>query len=86
MTDDRNLDLGKLTHKQTTILALGMWRALKTTLAAHAEAVGTEAAVELRDRLIRNAKGLNTEGISLDDEATSLTALIASIGFSFRKV
>lgn len=84
MSNERGLDLGKLTHKQTTLLALGIWKALQGALAEHAAAVGTDAAIKIRNRLLRDAKSLNTEGISIDDEAASLTALIASIDFSFR--
>jgi hypothetical protein len=82
MTNEHHRNIGKLTHKQTTILALGLWRALNTALAVHAAAVGTNAAVNLRERLIRDAKDISTEGIPLEDEATSMTALVASIDFS----
>lgn len=84
MSNERGLNLGKLTHKQTTLLALGVWRALQGALAAHAAAVGTDAALKTRDRLARNAKSMDIEGVSIDDEAISLTALVASIDFSFR--
>jgi hypothetical protein len=84
MSNERGLDLGNLTHKQTTVLALGVWRALQGALAAHAAAVGADAAIKIRDRLVKDAKNLNTARISIDDEATSLTALVASIDFSFR--
>jgi hypothetical protein len=84
MNSERGLDLGNLTHKQTTMLALGVWRALQGALAAHAAAVGADAAIKIRDRLAKDAKNLNTAGISIDDEAPSLTAIIDSIDFSFR--
>jgi hypothetical protein len=84
MTNVHNLDLGKLTHKQTTLFALGVWRALRVALAAHAAAVGIDAAIEIRNRLVKDAKSMSTEGFSIDDEATALTALIASIDFSFQ--
>jgi hypothetical protein len=83
LTTKRSRDLGKLTHKQTTFLALGLWRELRIALAAHAVAVGTEAAIELREHLIRDAKNINTEGVAIEDEAASMTALISSIDFSF---
>jgi hypothetical protein len=82
MTNEHSRNLGKLTHKQTTILALGLWRAVNTALAVYAAAVGTDAAIDLRKRLIKDAKDISTERIPLEDEATSVTALVASIDFS----